>query len=223
MTPDELIQKKKQEKEEHEQYEQTLLSGEFKYEPKWLGEDAVDPVSKRPMPVNVEMLKYKPLRLPKTHGHEMATISFKSYDMDTLIRAAEFASRAAYYLGIPTSPVLAKKTQKRLYTVIKSPFAQAKTKQNFHRTTYHRELKAFDATPEVVDLWLSFVNKHALQGIQYSASVLTFESVDFNKELDALTGESATLPNAYADGEDAVAEKVQELLKSDAFQEVLKK
>lgn len=219
MTPTELINKKEVEKQDEIEYGKALLNGEFKYDPKWIGQDKLDPVTNRPVPINVEVLKYKPINLPQTHGHQVAEINFKGYDEDNLIRAAEFASRAAFYLGIPTSKISTKKTQKRLYTVIKSPFAQAKTKQNFHRTTYHRELVAFDANPEVIDLWLSFVNKHSLQDVDYKANITTYESLDFNKELDALT--EVKLPEAYLDTTDPIANKVKELLKSETFKELL--
>ncbi|ODV79401.1 mitochondrial ribosomal protein S10 [Suhomyces tanzawaensis NRRL Y-17324] len=222
LTPEELTQAKQSEQVEEAIYQEGLLNGEFKYVPRYLSANKVDPVTSRPVPINVELLKYKPITLPQTHGHQVAKLDLKGYDEDNLIRASEFAARAAYYLGIPTSKVTTKKTEKRLYTVIKSPFAQAKTKQNFHRVTYHREIVAYDANPEVVDLWLSLINKHALRDVDYKGTVTTYEALDFNQQLDQLTEKEVKLPEAYDDVNDPIAAKVQELLKSDTFKKFLK-
>lgn len=216
-SPKEFVSQKKVDEIEEQAYQQNLLNEEYKYEPKYLSENELDPVTKRPIPLNVELLKYKPLQLPKTHGHEVAKVEFKGYDKEDLIRASEFAARAAYYLGIPCSKVDSLKTEKRLYTVIKSPFAQAKSKENFKRTTYGRKLHAYDATPEVVDLWLSFINKHAIEGVKYNALIHTRESLDFCEKLDALTTEDLHMPDAYKGLDDPIANKVEELLKSETF------
>ncbi|KAK6459763.1 mitochondrial ribosomal protein S10 [Scheffersomyces xylosifermentans] len=220
-TPQEYIEQKKLERAQEEIFQQNLLEEEFKYQPKYISPNEVDPITGRPIPINVELLKYKPLNLPKTHGHEVAKLKFRGYNEDSLIRAAEFAARSAYYLGIPTNKITSLKTEKRLYTVIKSPFAQAKTKQNFHRTTFNKELVAFDANPEVLDLWLSFVNKHAIEGVEYKASMTTHESLDYNKQIDALAADEFELPQAYEGTTDPVAKKVEELLKSDTFKQFL--
>ncbi|EAZ63660.2 Mitochondrial ribosomal protein S10 [Scheffersomyces stipitis CBS 6054] len=220
-TPQEYVEHKKKADLEEQAYRHNLLQNEFKYEPKYISANEVDPVTGRPVPINVELLKYKPLQLKQTHGHEVAKIKFRGYDEDNLIRAGEFATRSAYYLGIPTSKLTTKKTEKRLYTVIKSPFAQAKTKQNFHRTTFNKELVAYDANPEILDLWLSFINKYAIEDVSYKATMTTSESLDYNKEMDALASEDYTLPNAYNDITDPVAKKVEELLKSDTFKKLL--
>lgn len=220
-TPKEFIQEKKQEQVEEQIYQQKLSNGNFAYEPKYLSENRVNEVTGRPIPINVEILKYKPINLPKTHGHQVAEIQFRGYDEDSLVRAGEFSSRAAFYLGIPTSKLVTEKTEKRLYTVIKSPFAQAKTKQNFHRVTYNRKLTAYDANPESIDLWLSFVNKHAIKDVDYKASITTYESLEFNKELDELSAADFKLPEAYSESEDPIAAKVKELLESETFKTFL--
>lgn len=220
-TPKEHVQQKKVEEVEQKQFVSSLLNQKFQYQPKLIKEDLVDALLKRPVPLNVELLQYKPLQLPKTHGHKVAELKFRSYEETDIIRASEFAARAAYFLGIPCDKVKTLKTEKRLYTVIRSPFAQAKSKENFHRVTYNRKLVAYDANPEVLDLWLSYLNKHAFEKVKYSAQIHTSELLDFAETLAKLGSEDLKLPEAYADLSDPVAAKVQELLKSDTFKSYL--
>ncbi|RCK64433.1 37S ribosomal protein S10, mitochondrial [Candida viswanathii] len=217
ISPAQYVEKVKQKKIEDAQFRESLVEGHPKYEPQLLSTHDKDG---KPFPLNVELLKYKPLRLPKTHGHEVATLTMKGYDDDDLIRMGEFAMRAAYFLGIPMSGLTPLKTQKRLYTVIKSPFAQAKTKQNFHRVTYARKLIAYDANPDVIDLWLSYINRYKFADIEYSASLMSHEPLNYVDELAKL--DEFKLPEAYNGIEDPVAKKVESLLKSDKFKKYLK-
>lgn len=219
-TPLQFMHEKQEADMTHLQFEQDLLSQPFAYNPKVLSTELLDPVTNRPIPINVEMLKYQPLRLPKTHGHLVATLNFRSFHKLNIARAAEFAARAAYYLGIPADGVRIMKTEKRLYTVIKSPFAQAKTKQNFHRVTYALQLRGYDANPEIVDLWLAYINKHKFEDVEYKAELTTRESLDMLQTLDSTTDFS--MPEGMRAKNDPIAAKVDELLKSDAFKQFLK-
>lgn len=215
-SPQEYIEKVKQDKIEHHEFKQSLLQGDFKYAPKILSPKGVDGT---PVPLNVELLQYKPLRLEPTHGDVAAIVSLSGHDEDDLIRAGEFALRAAYFLGIPTSRLTSLKTDKRLYTVIKAPFAMAKTKQNFHRITFNKKITAFDANPEVIDLWLSYINRYKLAKVEYKARVCAYEGLEFHEELKKL--DQFKLPDAYDDIQDPVAKKVQEILQSDSFKKHL--
>lgn len=217
LTPTELTEKVKADKIQEIQYKEELLSESFTYAPKTFTKETVDPISKRPIPLNVELLQYKPISLEKTHGHKVASITLKGYDTEQLDRAAEFAARAAFYLGIPCGQPVNQRVEEKLFTVIRSPFAQAKSKENFKKYTYGRKLTAYDATAEVVDTWLSFINKHKLDDIQYKAFMYSRESIDFAKQLDALQLQDMKLPSAYEGVEDPVSKKVQELLSSDDF------
>ncbi|EER30607.1 conserved hypothetical protein [Candida tropicalis MYA-3404] len=219
LSPKEFMNKVQQEKIENEQFKQALSKDQQEYNPQILSSHKL--THKRPTPINVELLKYKPLRLPKTHGDQVATLTLRGYDEDELIRIGEFALRTAYYMGIPMSGLESLKTEKRLYTVIKSPFAQAKTKQNFHRITYNKKLVAYDANPEIIDLWLSYLNKYKFPNVEYKATVVSYESLDYVNELKAL--KEFNLPDAYEGLEDPVAKKVQELLNSSSFKDHLQK
>lgn len=188
-----------------------MLGHLFEYKPQYIGKDEVNPVLQRPVPINVELLQYKPLRHKPVHGHKCATIALRGYTEDDLIRAGEFILRAAYYLGVPCLKLKTEKTEKRLYTVIRSPFAQAKLKENFHRVTYKREIVAYDANPEVIDLWLSYINKYALDTVEYLAAITVRQGLEWVAD-----GE---LPEAYNDVDNPVAQKVKELLASAEFSE----
>lgn len=211
LLPKEFLEKEAAERAQNEEFRQNLLDKEFNLEPK------IKPDGK--IPLNLELLQYKPIRLPPTHGHEVAKLKFRGYNEDHLTRASEFAARAAFYLGIPCSRVKKVKTERRLYTVIKSPFAQSKNKENFLRITYNQELRAYDTNPEVLDLWLSYINKHALEDVKCLAEITTRENLDFVKSLDALTAQDAKLPDAYADTTDPIAAKVKDLLQSEQFKQ----
>ena len=222
-TPQELVEKRKAEELESQQFSENLLNKKFEFEPKILQPNVTNDVTKRPLPINVELLKYKPLKLTPTHGHKVAEIKFSGYEEREVLRMAEFSARAAFYLGIPASDIEKIKTEKKLYTVIRSPFAQAKSKENFFRTTYKRKLVVYDANPEVVDLWLSYINNYAPESISRQALVFTRESLDFAETMSKLGAEEISLPQAYQNNmDDPVGKKVQELLGSDAFKESMK-
>lgn len=210
-TPDQYVSKQASKAAEDAAFKLALLLEPFSYDPQYISPSEVNPVLQRPVPINVELLQYKPLRHKPKHAEKCATITLRGYNEDDLIRAGEFMLRAAYYLNIPCSKLKTLKTEKRLYTVIRSPFAQAKSKENFHRVTYNREILAFDANPEVIDLWLSYVNKYALDTVEYKASITTRQGLEWI--------EDATLPEAYADMDDPVALKVKELLNGELFQQ----
>lgn len=211
LLPKEFLEKEAAERVQNEQFKQNLLSKEFTAEPKIKSAGSI--------PLNLELLQYKPIRLPSTHGHEVAKLKFRGYNEDHLTRASEFAARAAFYLGIPCSRVKKVKTERRLYTVIKSPFAQSKSKENFLRITYNQQLIAYDTNPEVLDLWLSYINKHALEDVKCLAEITTREKLDFAKSLDAMTAQDAKFPDAYTDTTDPIAAKVKDLLQSEQFKQ----
>ncbi|EGW31848.1 30S ribosomal protein S10, mitochondrial precursor [Spathaspora passalidarum NRRL Y-27907] len=218
VSPNEYVEQVKQEKIEQEQFKQELLSNQIPYAPKTLSSTVIQSEG-RPVPLNVELLKYKPLTLPQTHGDQVAVINFRSYEEADIIRAGEFAMRAAYYLGIPTSHLKSLKTEKRLYTVIKAPFVFAKSKQNFHRITFQKRIVAYDANPDVVDLWLSYLNRHKLDTVDYKVELTARESLNYVEDLKQL--KDLELPKAYEGIEDPIAVKVQELLKSDDFKKLI--
>lgn len=95
----------------------------------------------------------------------VAHITFKGYDTKRLELFTHFATHAASALGIPTSGVFPLPNQRRLWTVLRSPFVFKKTQQNFERITHGRGIKAWDAEEEVIDMWAKVLTAHAMPGV----------------------------------------------------------
>ena len=90
---------------------------------------------------------------------------------------ADFALRAAYYLGLPASgPVpLPRRTER--WTVIRSNFVHKKSQENFERITMRRLIQIQDGHPDVVQIWLAYLRKHAYHGVGMKANVWEFEEL----------------------------------------------
>lgn len=188
------------------------------YEPKVLSREQVLDTTKTPFPVNVELNYYAPLRHEVRHGHKVAEIQFRAYDFENLEFLADFAQRAAYYLDIPVSGVIPLPTRRERWTVIRAPFVHAKSKENFLRLTHKRVLKAYDATPEVIDLWASYIAKHSNSGVGIKVQTFQREPVELAQELDKTQLDNVELLKEQAvGGQDAIAKRVQELLNDPVF------
>ena len=102
---------------------------------------------------------------PRTHGIPVANVHFRSHHVPLLKLFTHFALHAASSLGIPASNVVLLPTQRSLWTVIRSPFAHKKSQENFERKVHKRAIKVWDANPEVVQHWISYLRKHAMPGV----------------------------------------------------------
>lgn len=113
------------------------------------------------------------LRLPRTHGHHVATLHLRCYtsDVHEMDRFADFSHKAAYAIGIPIGSYVKLPTRTSLWTVLKGPFVHKKAQENFWRRTHSRSFKLFDANAEVVDRWLMFLRIHAAPGIHMKAQL----------------------------------------------------
>lgn len=138
----------------------------------------------RPVPLNVKLNEYAPLRHPKTHGHLVAEIQFRAFETQDLDFFADFALRAAFYLKMPVTGVIPLPTRRERWTVIRSPFVHAKSKENFERRTHKRAIKVFDTNPEVVEIWLATLQKHSMPGVGVKANMYTREDINIVQKLD---------------------------------------
>ncbi|GMF02476.1 unnamed protein product [[Candida] boidinii] len=77
----------------------------------------------------------------------------------------DFALRAAYYLGVPTTGPEPLPTRREGWNVNRAPFVNAESKENFERRTHSRLIKFWDSNSEVVDLWLGFLKKNSVWGV----------------------------------------------------------
>ncbi|CEP21517.1 unnamed protein product [Cyberlindnera jadinii] len=187
------------------------------YEPKVLSREEVLDTTKTPFPINVELNYHAPLRHEVRYGDKVAEIQFRAYDFENLEFLADFAQRAAYYLDIPVSGVIPLPTRRERWTVIRAPFVHAKSKENFLRLTHKRVLKAYDATPEVIDLWISYIAKHSNAGVGIKVQTFQRESVELVQELDKIDLGKIEQFNGSVEGQAAVSKRVQELLNDPVF------
>ncbi|KAF8152344.1 ribosomal protein S10 domain-containing protein [Crassisporium funariophilum] len=112
---------------------------------------------------------------PRTHDIPVAGIHFRSHHVPLLNLFTHFAVHAASSLGIPCSKVVPLPTQRRLWTVLRSPFAHKKSQENFERRVHKRAIKAWDADPEVIQRWIAYLRKHAMPGV--GMKVTTWERI----------------------------------------------
>lgn len=135
-------------------------------------------VTSENIPYNIKALYYAPRRNLKTHKELVASLVFKSYDKKNLDFMADFAMRAGFYAGaVMSSPVYLKK-EKTLYTFNRSPFAQAKSKQNFIKVEKKIKIDIFDTAPEALDLLFSYIMKYPKHAVSMSVQNYTRQTLE---------------------------------------------
>ncbi|KIX10359.1 ribosomal protein S10 [Rhinocladiella mackenziei CBS 650.93] len=136
------------------------------------------------VPPNVLAAYRTPLRHPMTHGIPVASLQLRSYSVRNLEFYADFAVRAAYYLGLPcTGPApLPRRTER--WTLLRSNFVNKKAQENFERITLKRLITVFDGEPSVVEVWLAFLRKWQFYGVGMKANVWQFEGIDVAGKMD---------------------------------------
>lgn len=178
----------------------------------------------RPVPLNVRLNDYAPLRHEPTTRELVCELQLRAFEHDDLDFFVDFAQRAAFYLKMPVSGSIPLPTRRERWTVIRSPFVQAKSKENFERRTHKRLLKVYDANPEVVEVWLATLRKHAMPGVGMKAHLYTFEEVKDVIEKEAAPATDAELEASRHFGNAAnrdVANAVLNLLSDPVFKPLL--
>lgn len=168
----------------------------------------------KPLPVNVEAVYHAPLKLPVEHGDLVADLQLRSYDNENLDFYSDFILRAGYYLGMPLTGPKPLPTRRERWTVIRSPFAHAKSKENFERHTHKRLIRVWDSNPDVVQIWLSYISKHAITGVGMKCNVYQKSPIALELDSDAALPQNNTPVNSM---DEAVGDKVLELLNSPDF------
>ncbi|KAI9661842.1 MAG: 28S ribosomal protein S10, mitochondrial [Bathelium mastoideum] len=148
----------------------------------------LDPSQPR-LPHNVAALYLRPLRRTPTHGLPVCDLQLRSFSTRQLTLAADFALRAAYYLGLPAKgPVpLPRRTER--WTVPRSNFVHKKSQENFERVTVRRLVQIQDGDPEVVRAWLGFLMKYTVSGVGMKANVWEHEGVGERKGVEEVVRE----------------------------------
>lgn len=99
--------------------------------------------------------------------------------------------------------------------MIRSPFAQAKSKENFERHTHKRLIRVWDTNPEVVELWLSYISKHSIPGVGIKCNLFQKEGLQLSQNLEQ--NSLLQSPGKSNSLDEAVGERVLELLNSENF------
>jgi small subunit ribosomal protein S10 len=137
-------------------------------------------------PRNVQALYLKPLRREAKYGIPSCDLQLRSYSVPNLEFFADFALRAAYYLGLPAfGPVPLPRITER-WTVTRSTFIFKKAQENFERITMRRLIQIRDGNPDTVQIWLAFLQKHAYYGIGMKANVWEFSALGVGKSMSQL-------------------------------------
>lgn len=126
-------------------------------------------------PRSVQAIYLKPLKRVPAFGVPACDLQLRSYSVKNLEFQADFALRAAYYLNLPASgPIPLPRIVER-WTVPRSNFVHKKSQENFERITMRRLIQIQDGNLETVEMWLSFIRKHAYYGVGMKANVWAFE------------------------------------------------
>lgn len=109
------------------------------------------------------------------------------------------------------------------WTVIKSPFVHAKVKENFERRTHKRQIKLYDANPEVIQLFLATVRKYCIAGVGMKASVFHREGVDVVESMESIgAAEKDQFEGIASNADPKVAEAIRAILDDPVFQDAMK-
>lgn len=177
-------------------------------------------------PRSLQALHLKPLRREAEYGVPSCDLQLRSYSLQPLDFFADFALRAAYYLGLPAyGPVALPRITQR-WTVPKSHFIFKKAQENFERITLRRLIQIKDGNPDTVQLWLAYLRKHQYYGVGMKANMWEFSELgaaktmapqgeEQMKELDAAFAHLGQMKQV------GTQEKVEELLASRRFKQAV--
>ncbi|KAG4414238.1 hypothetical protein IFR04_012644 [Cadophora malorum] len=137
------------------------------------------------LPRAVQAAYLRPLRRTPTYGVPTCDLQLRSYSIRNLEFFADFALRAAYYLGLPAhGPVPLPRIVER-WTVPRGSFIHKKSQENFERRTVRRLIQIRDGEAQAQELWLAFLRKHAYYGVGMKANVWEFSGIEVGKDMDA--------------------------------------
>jgi ribosomal protein S10 len=170
----------------------------------------------------LQSMYLKPLRRKPTHGIAVCDLQLRSFSVRNLELYADFAMRAAYYLGlVARGPIPLPKITQR-YTVIRSNFVHKKSQENFERVHLRRLIQIQDGDPVVVQCWLGYLQRKAYHGVGMKANIYEHEALGVGKRMDGQAGEvdksmDEEWGNLGIRMNAVTAEKVEELLDSEAL------
>ena len=129
------------------------------------------------LPRSVQAVYLKPLKRKAEYGVPSCDLQLRSYSVRNVEFVADFALRAAYYLGLPAAgPIPLPRITER-WTVPRSNFIFKKSQENFERITLRRLIQIQDGHPDTVEIWLAFLRKHAYYGVGMKANIWRHEKL----------------------------------------------
>lgn len=169
-------------------------------------------------PINVRAVNLRPLRRSAEHGVPVCDLQLRTYSIRNLLLFADFAVRAAYYMGLPArGPIPLPRITER-WTVPRANFIFKKSQENFERITMRRLIQIQDGHPDVVKAWLAFLAKHQYHGVGMKANIWEFESL----ESATRAGVEIKQGDYSMRREGPVFEKVEEILGRKVFVDAMK-
>ncbi|KAE8842007.1 hypothetical protein HRS9139_01304 [Pyrenophora teres f. teres] len=167
-------------------------------------------------PLNVRAIHLRPLRRTPTHGVPTCDLQLRTYNIRGLVLFADFAVRAAYYMGLcARGPIPLPRITER-WTVPRSNFIFKKSQENFERVTMRRLIQIQDGHPDVVKAWLAFLAKHQYHGVGMKANVWEFEGLQSARRKVVEETDEVDVARRR---EGAVLKKVEEILGREGFRE----
>jgi small subunit ribosomal protein S10 len=188
---------------------------------KYLNTHSIDPETAAQLstlrePRNVQAIHLNPLRRSAEHGVPVCDLQLRTYSIRNLEFFADFAMRAAYYLGLPAKgPIPLPRITER-WTVPRANFIFKKSQENFERITMRRLIQIQDGHPDVVQAWLAFLAKHQYYGVGMKANVFRFEEMGAVEEGFQVVGKVDTSKSKQ---DPEMTKKVEELLNQDQFKQ----
>jgi small subunit ribosomal protein S10 len=181
-----------------------------------------DVLGKARLPKNLQAMYLRPLKRTPTHGIPVCSLQIRSFSVRNLELYADFAMRAAYYMGLPAKGPVPLPHITQRWTVPRSNFVHKKSQENFERVTVRRAIQILDGDPEVVQCWLGYLQQKAYHGIGMKAHMWEHEGLGVGKRMDELAGVAdAGLEDQWGNFGTRLnvktAEAVEELLGSEAF------
>ncbi|KYK55910.1 tryptophanyl-tRNA synthetase [Drechmeria coniospora] len=149
-------------------------------------------------PRSLQALHLKPLKREAEFGIPSCDLQLRSFSIQPLEFFADFALRAAYYLGLPSyGPVPLPRITER-WTVPRSHFIFKKSQENFERVTLRRMIQIKDGNPETVQLWLAYLRKHQYYGVGMKANFWEFNETDAGHSLNLSESQVQDLSSSWA-------------------------
>ncbi|KAL5119129.1 mitochondrial 37S ribosomal protein rsm10 [Pleosporales sp. CAS-2024a] len=166
-------------------------------------------------PLNVQAINLRPLRRSPTYGIPVCDLQLRSYSIGPLLLFADFAVRAAYYMGLAArGPIPLPRITER-WTVPRANFIFKKSQENFERITLRRLVQLQDGEADVVKAWVAFLARHQVPGVGMKANIWEYESL----ESATRAGYELQEGDYSRRREGSVLKKVEEILNSRGFKE----